>query len=38
MTAKKPKDGRFRRTLAGAMVTLTSEGLTVERAPLRRMP
>ena len=38
MMAKKPKDGRFRRTLAGAMVTLTSEGVTVERAPPRRMP
>jgi tRNA(Ile)-lysidine synthase len=38
MMAKKPKDGRFRRTLAGAMVTLTPEWLTVERAPPRRMP
>ena len=38
ITAKKPKDGRFRRTLAGAMVTVTPEGLTVERAPPRRMP
>ena len=38
MTAKKPKDGRFRRTLAGAMVTLTPEWLTVERAQPRRMP
>ncbi len=38
MTAKKPKDGRFRRTLAGAMVTVTRKGLTVERAPPRQMP
>jgi tRNA(Ile)-lysidine synthase len=38
VTAKQPKDGRFRRTLAGAMVTVTPEGLTVERAPPRRMP
>ncbi|HET7681328.1 MAG TPA: tRNA lysidine(34) synthetase TilS [Xanthobacteraceae bacterium] len=38
MMAKKPKDGRFRRTLAGAMVTLTPEWLTVEGAPPRRMP
>jgi tRNA(Ile)-lysidine synthase len=38
ITAKQRKDGRFRRTLAGAMVTMTREGLTVERAPPRRMP
>ena len=36
MMAKKPIAGRFRRTLAGAMVTLTPESLTVERAPARR--
>lgn len=35
---KKPSGGRFRRTLAGAMVTVTPERLTVERAPARRMP
>jgi tRNA(Ile)-lysidine synthase len=38
MKAKKASGGRFRRTLAGAMVTLTPERLTVERAPARRMP
>jgi tRNA(Ile)-lysidine synthase len=38
MMAKKLARGRFRRTLAGAMVTLTPERLTVERAPARRMP
>jgi hypothetical protein len=38
MEAKRPKSARFRRTLAGAMVTLTPERLTVERAPARRMP
>ncbi len=36
--AKNPARARFRRTLAGAMVTVTPEGLTVERAPPRRMP
>jgi tRNA(Ile)-lysidine synthase len=36
MKAKKPPGGRFRRTLAGAMVTLTPETLTIERAPARR--
>jgi tRNA(Ile)-lysidine synthase len=36
MMAKKPVGVRFRRTLAGAMVTLTPEGLTVEQAPARR--
>jgi tRNA(Ile)-lysidine synthase len=36
MKAKKPSGGRFRRTLAGAMVTLTPEMLTIERAPARR--
>jgi tRNA(Ile)-lysidine synthase len=30
--------GRFRRTLAGAMITLTRGKLTVERAPPRRTP
>ncbi len=34
--AKKPVLARFRRTLAGAMITLTSTDLTVERAPARR--
>jgi tRNA(Ile)-lysidine synthase len=38
ITAKQAKERRFRRTLAGAMVTVTPEGLTVERAPPRRMP
>jgi tRNA(Ile)-lysidine synthase len=38
ITAKQPKERRFRRTLAGAMVTMTPERLTVERAPPRRMP
>jgi tRNA(Ile)-lysidine synthase len=38
LMAKKAAGGRFRRTLAGAMVTLTPERLTVERAPARRMP
>jgi tRNA(Ile)-lysidine synthase len=37
MTAKKPAAGRFRRTLAGAMVTLAPEGLAVEQAPARRI-
>ena len=37
MTAEKPPRARFRRTLAGAMVTLAPEGLTVERAPARRI-
>jgi tRNA(Ile)-lysidine synthase len=36
MAAKKPAEARFRRTLAGAMVTLTPQGLSVERAPHRR--
>ena len=35
---KAQQTARFRRTLAGAMVTVTPEGLTVERAPPRRMP
>jgi tRNA(Ile)-lysidine synthase len=35
-TAKMPAGARFRRTLAGAMVTLTPEMLTIERAPARR--
>ena len=35
---QKPAGARFRRTLAGAMITLTSERLTVERAPARRRP
>lgn len=35
-TVKMPGRGRFRRTLAGAMVTLTPEMLTIERAPARR--
>ena len=30
------KAGRFRRTLAGAMITLSGGKLTVERAPARR--
>ena len=38
MLAKRPSDGRFRRTLAGAMVTLSPDWLLVERAPPRRMP
>ena len=29
-------DGRFRRTLAGALVTLSDAKITVERAPPRR--
>ena len=33
---KRPPTGRFRRTLAGAMVTLDAKGLTVEQAPARR--
>lgn len=37
MMAKKPGEARFRRTLAGAMVTLTADDLTVERAPARRV-
>jgi tRNA(Ile)-lysidine synthase len=36
MKAKNPSGGRFRRTLAGAMVTLTPDMLTIERAPARR--
>jgi len=36
MGEKSPVRGRFRRTLAGAMVTLTTERLTVEPAPARR--
>lgn len=31
-----PAGGRFRRTLAGALVTLARDSLTVERAPARR--
>jgi hypothetical protein len=34
--AKNPGKGRFRRTLAGAMVTLDGKRLTIERAPARR--
>jgi tRNA(Ile)-lysidine synthase len=34
LTARRP--GRFRRTLAGAMITLSGTTLTVERAPSRR--
>jgi tRNA(Ile)-lysidine synthase len=30
--------GRFRRTLAGAMVTVSGQGLIIERAPSRRRP
>jgi hypothetical protein len=30
------ESGRFRRTLAGAMVTLAGSYITVERAPPRR--
>jgi tRNA(Ile)-lysidine synthase len=36
MLAKNPTGMRFRRTLAGAMVTLGPEVLAVERAPARR--
>jgi tRNA(Ile)-lysidine synthase len=36
MMAQKPGVARFRRTLAGAMITLASGDLTVERAPARR--
>jgi len=36
MGEKSPVGSRFRRTLAGAMVTLTPERLTVEPAPVRR--
>jgi tRNA(Ile)-lysidine synthase len=36
MTAQKPTGARFRRTLAGAMVTLAQDALTVEQAPARR--
>jgi tRNA(Ile)-lysidine synthase len=35
LTVEKPGGARFRRTLAGAMITLTPECLTVERAPAR---
>jgi tRNA(Ile)-lysidine synthase len=38
MVEQEPEGRRFRRTLAGAMITLTSEQLTVERAPARRKP
>jgi tRNA(Ile)-lysidine synthase len=38
LAAKTPSRARFRRTLAGAMVTLTPDRLTVERAPARRGP
>jgi tRNA(Ile)-lysidine synthase len=34
--AEKPGNARFRRTLAGAMITLTPESLTIEQAPARR--
>jgi tRNA(Ile)-lysidine synthase len=36
MMAKKPATPGFRRTLAGAMVTLSPAGLTIEAAPPRR--
>ncbi len=36
LTAENPDRVRFRRTLAGAMVTSTAQGLTVEQAPARR--
>lgn len=36
LTEKRPGRGRFRRTLAGAMVALTPDRLVVERAPVRR--
>ena len=36
MTAKRPAGPGFRRTLAGAMITLSRHGLTVEPAPARR--
>jgi tRNA(Ile)-lysidine synthase len=36
LTAKMPGRARFRRTLAGAMVTSTPDTLTIERAPARR--
>ncbi len=35
LAAKRPISGQFRRTLAGAIVTLTPERLVVERAPPR---
>ena len=35
MTVEPAKAGRFRRTLAGAMITLSAAKLTVERAPAR---
>ena len=38
LMAKSPVGRRFRRTLAGAMVTLTPERLTIQTAPARRMP
>ncbi len=38
MMANPPGRGRFRRTLAGAMVTLSPDGITIEPAPARRMP
>ena len=37
MARKNPANARFRRTLAGAMITLDSHGLMVERAPARRI-
>ena len=36
MMTKRPAAAQFRRTLAGAMITLDSRALTVERAPARR--
>ena len=38
MTALRQADSRLRRTLAGALITLGSDRLTVERAPARRKP
>jgi len=35
--ALRQANSRLRRTLAGALVTLTSDYLTVERAPARRV-
>ncbi|MEX0751739.1 MAG: tRNA lysidine(34) synthetase TilS [Xanthobacteraceae bacterium] len=36
LAGKRPRHVRFRRTLAGAMVTLTADRVVVERAPARR--
>ncbi|MGE5534758.1 MAG: hypothetical protein ACM3W7_04500, partial [Acidobacteriota bacterium] len=36
--AKTDPNGRFRRTLAGAMVTFDGERIVIERAPARRRP